>query len=172
MTTIPKVVLAGLSLVLASFSTCQQTKPTGGNPVPPQLSNTTCQQDGKKGTDPNRSFCIHIYQDPDDSSKCFADFPAATLWARDTHTVTWISDDTQYTIDFGSGSAGSPFDNGNSFTMTQSSAGTPFQVQSPKVKKNPPGPKSVYYNYFIKVGSNTGHTCNADKDNDPGIYVK
>ena len=161
MTMIAKVVLAGLAVVLVSFSTCHPS----GKTAPPV-------QPGSSGRAPGRAFEIHIYKDPDPTStKCFADLPGATLWIGQKHTVTWVSDDVQYTIDFSKGTHASPFQRPDpQFPMKQLDPRSPFQIVSGPLKDNVP---RAYFNYYVKMGDESSTTyCNQDKDDDPGLYVK
>ena len=117
------------------------------------------------GQEDQRRFDVYIYTDPNDATKCLADWPVGTIWFTKHQSVMWFSDDgKQYTIDFNAGTHNPP-------------PKTPFQNLTYTVNANgtkPSGPvqqgASGYYDFAIHAGDINGPIC---KDaSDPGYYVK
>jgi hypothetical protein len=144
-----EAVLAGLAMALVCSSACRQMKLGQG----PGAGHKYGQQD-------NREFQVYIYTDPNDSTKCLADWPVGTLWRTHHQTVTWFSDDGGiYTVDFtkGSHTPKSPF---QSDTFTVQSNG---KQASGNLQPNASG----YYDFAILDAN--GKICKDAKD--PGYYV-
>jgi hypothetical protein len=141
-------VLAGLAIAVVSISACQKKEMilAGGQ---------------NYGRSPAHKFRVYIYTDPNDSSKCWADWPVATLWKSSNHTVTWVSDDgNEYTVDFTKGHNGSPF--------SQTTFDIPAGKETPSGSLNPTA--SGYYDFAIYPGKGGGNPCKDPAD--PGYYVK
>jgi hypothetical protein len=161
MTTIPRVVLAGLAVTLVSLFACHQAgagKPPGN---PPTVTSTSGPGHGHlHGQEKDRPFKISIYTDhtdPTHPNQCFADYAEVTLWKAKTQTVTWFSDDNgSYRVDF-NGANGNPFIGTNPYPVND-------ETMSRALKDNAAG----HYTYTIEDGSGT--PCNSVGD--PVIYVK
>jgi hypothetical protein len=144
-----KAALAALGIALVFALGCTKG-PGAGQQKPPAAH----------GQADQRKFDVYIYSDssPGNSGKCFLDWPVATLWKAYRQTVTWHSDDNQYTIDFTKGSRGSPF---QISTYTVPANGS---KNSDKLLDT----ANDYYDFAIL--DSQGNKC---KDpSDPGYYVK
>jgi hypothetical protein len=147
-----RAVLAGVVGTLFLMPACQKNFEKG-----PGGGHHYGQQD-------KRVFEVYIYADPNDPTKCLADWPVGTLWKTKGHTVTWFSDDGgQYTVDFSKGSHSpdkSPF---SSATFSVSSNG---ETPSGALQSSATG----YYDFAIFSSNNPQKPC---KDpSDPGYIVK
>jgi hypothetical protein len=149
------LVLVGLAIALLCISSCK-SKPRAGLGKGPGAGHHYGRQDP-------RLFEVYIYTDPNDPSKCLADWPVGTLWQGRHQTVEWFSDDGgDYTVDFNQGhhaGSKSPFSEATFYVPSNGSISSKELVQA----------ASGYYDFAIRFGAN-GNIC---KDpSDPGYHIK
>ena len=147
-------VLTGLAIALLCISSCKSRPALGKGPGAGH----------HYGRQDPRVFEVYLYADPNDSSKCLADWPVGTLWQGRRQTVEWFSDDGgEYTVDFNLGHhAGSKSPFADATFDVASNGSTPSKELAQGA--------SGYYDFAIRSGGSTGKVC---KDtSDPGYLIK